>query len=455
MSLSPFPLPPGLDADDVGPARLSPKHMRVRLHDAPQGAFAVKAALGPNSTGKTFLCADNFLELVALHPVTAPGFSESAPPLSFICGANFGGVIDGPINELRRAAPAGWIKREVLYGSNPAIEWGNGHRTLIYTAKIMNPNSGGRGLSAVFGWADEVQDRAYEGTWQNIFKRIRDRRAARPTLLLSGRAVKDSEICGLIRGKQGPTLVYEILRLEDNAHALHPGYLEMVRERMPASQFRVDAEGWEMVNDGAIYSMFSDRNIVDVPSVAELMSKPCHVGVDLRTHAAAVAAAEVVIDGVMRLVVFDQVMADRRSAEELAKEIVRRGWNLGPGSTFTHDPTSSVDEIRHFVDLTRGPWRGCSISGPPAGLREEEDGVLCVDRAICDGNGVCRLLMLRSLERDPSRRGVIASARGYDGGKHSPFAHAADALRYLVVRRLPIRPRGARLDPNQNLRVGT
>jgi len=412
----------------------------------------VKAALGPNSTGKTFLCSDEFLELVSLHPDTLPGFSQADPPLSFIVGANFGGVVDGPIRELKRAAPEGWIARDVLYGSNPFIQWANGHRTLIYTAKIMNPNSGGRGLSAVFGWADEVQDRAYEGAWQNIFKRVRDRRAVRPTVLLSGRAVRDTEICGLIRGKQGPALVYEILRLEDNAHALHPGHLAMVRDLMPASQFRVDAEGWEMVNDGAIYSMFGEQNIVDTPTTAELMTKPCHVGVDLRTHAAAVAAAEVTIEGTARLIVFDQVMVDRRSAEEVAREMERRGWNLGPGSTITHDPTIAVDEAARFVERTRGPWRGCSISGPPGEWREERDGVRCVDRAVCDANGLRRLLVHRALERDPSRRGVVASLRGYDGGKHSPFAHAADALRYVTVRRMPIRRVGARLDPHQNLR---
>lgn len=416
--------------------------------------LSILAALGDYGAGKTYLGAD-----FCFHAVTewtwsqleAMGFTEQSPPLGGFVAPNWDALLQGPVAKFFDICPPELISRRVLYPLNGRIELVTGWTINLYTAERMHPLRGGRGPTLCWIWADEIQDAKFapKGLYRNIRKRARDRRAPRPFVLVTGIPYAGTHVQDLFDRPDTERRVTVILSTEDNAHNLHEDALDDIELDTPASMATKDARGWIILTSGTTWGNFNAANNVVEIDAAAAAKRVTHLGVDLRTHASVVFGQEIETtlnlapgeNGVQRtrkgkaLVVVDQVMAEHKSAQRIAEEIAKQGkWKIGEGSEIWLDPTASIDECQAFRDA----FPGAEVKQHKRRYYEERPGIECVDTRIADKHRNHRLLISKILEDDPSRRGVIISLRLYDGNRKSPFAHTADAVRYLVTGRLPL-----------------
>lgn len=422
----------------------------------PQGRIH-KQLLGQYGGGKTRGGSEAAWRICAAH---GNRFINDRPGVGGITVPTAGSFLRSVWPELEVVIPPEAIRRRIFYGADFRIELESNIIIRIFFAETMRSDRGGQGPSLLFNWIEEVQDARYADplVWQNITDRVRDARSLFPHILSTGIAFKGSHVETYFRKPPTPNRRCFIVRTRDNAHNLIRGIVDDRSETLPASAGRVDAEGWLIGADDAIWSTFTEENM-DSRDLTPYAAKPVHLGVDLRTHSAVVAGVDIEIELASKkpapgLLLTDQLMLDRASAERVVGAILQTAWGkrVGPGSTITLDPTLIEDEINHFK---RG-FPGAKIIQHKTDIyHDQHNGIRCVDWALCDLAGNRRLRLHRKLETDASRRGIVPAIRSYDGSKWSPLAHAADAGRYITCTRLPLPGFSygvGRLAPDDNLR---
>lgn len=441
--------------------RLSPKQRRVLEFRAPhrdgEPQIEICGILGEYGGGKTYVAALRFLAVCHDNPFEPGKHSEGNEPLSGIVAPTFGDLLKGALVEFRKICPDELIFKERLYGPEPHIQLTNGHKILLYSAEgAMN----GPTLCQI--WADEIQERIYDGKWDNIQGRVRDKRAQRLNVQASGIAQR-GHVETIFRRPNTENRLTVLLFPEDNVGNMAKGYQHELRASQPASRER-DPDGWMIVQE-AMYPKFSRvRNLRMPPgmenvSVNSLRSRPTSFAVDLGAKAAVVfgqPCTALVSTGLYGpdgqplmklepglLLVAQFIPDNMRNAEQLAKVIKQRArWNFEPGiSKIFLDPTAEPDQVVHF----RNHFPGVEIIQIKRGFYHKEDnGVRAVDRAILDGNGDVRLFIAPTLEKDPSGRGVVEMFSSYllAKPKDKKYEHAADVVRYMTqwFLRLPNHP---------------
>ena len=398
------------------------------------------AFLGEPGSGKTTVAAGYFQDLCLATSIRSTAldsrgvvlkFSAREPPMSGMVGLTISDVWDGPMKQLLRIMNPRMIRRERPYPPHNYLELINGHRIKAYTVKgAIN----GQNLCAI--WPDEIQDPIYakrfnQGTvFSNLVNRVRDLRAQRLGVVVSGHALAKTHVERWFRHTSDPTTKVIMMLQAENAANLG-GNITNLRQRRARSEFDPDDTGWNKSHD-TLWPFFSDANIYRAHPAEAFFDRPVFVGVDLRKHGAVVFAVKVDIDGRECLLVVDEWMPEGLSAGKIASGIQEkfRQWRVLPGwSKICIDPSSAIDEIEAFSEMFPGVEIVRFMHGP---LHTRAGGIRAVDTAILNAEGERRLFVHERLI-DNDERGVYAALRSYDGTGHdNTFEHAADGLRYAV-----------------------
>jgi len=424
--------------DEAKPVRFSKAQLEAITFRAPRtkdglAQVEVAAFLGEYGGGKTFAAAHRFVKVCSENPHQTSGVS--APTAT--------GLINGPLAAFFSVCPESWIKKNRARDTrDPHILLRNGHKIILYTGRgaLDGPN-------LCQFWADEIQDKCYEGQWANMAGRVRVRDAARLNAQASGIA-QLGHVADLFRNPpRDGRHITKLLFPEDNARNLAAGYVDTLKAASAGGRKR-DPDGW-MTPDGLVYAGFSkERNIdpIQVPRET-LRRRPTDLAIDLGYRAAVTfwqgwgVECSWGAQGVrkeMGQVCVDQMMPDDKDAEEIAKIILDHGrWNIVPGvSKITLDPTAERDQVRWF----RRAFPGVDIIQHRSGdYWLEDNGIRATERAVLDAHGSVRLFVHRDLVGDHDR-GVVEAFRGYkrDKLKDKWFEHAADTARYQCATRLPL-----------------
>lgn len=428
--------------------------LQFRAPPAADGSPQVEMVgiLGEYGGGKTYVAARRFLQVCADNPSRDP----AEPLMSGISAPTFTGLMNGPIAALLRLCPQGWIKRDRTRDTrDPHIVLRNNHKIILYTGRgaLDGPN-------LVQFWADEIQDKSYEGQWANMAGRVRDIEGRRLNAQASGIA-QEGYVAQLFRNPPQDGLhLTKLLFPEENSSNLAHGYVDMLKAASVGGRHR-DPDGW-MTPDGLFYPSFCrERNIdpVRVPR-DQLRSNPTDISIDLGNRAAVGWWQPWMVEcnygslGAKRepgQLLVDQWMPDNLDAEELAKQIRstcempgdppsdRPRWKIEPNvSTIALDPTAEVDQVRWFTSLF--PNVRIVMAVDKTFYWFQENGERAVARAVLDAHGSVRFFVHPDLINDPSIRGASEAMRGYrrDKPKDKVLEHAADMVRYQIQHRLPL-----------------
>ena len=188
------------------------------------------AFLGEPGSGKTTVAAARFADYAYATGADDSvidergrrlSFTPREPPMSGIVGLTASDVIDGPLKQLMRVLNPRMIRKERLYPPHQYIELINGHRIKLYSVKgALN----GQNLCSI--WVDEIQDPIYrkrfnQGTiYSNIVNRVRDVRAQRLGVVVSGHALTKTHVEDWFRHKRDPTLKVVMMLQSENARNL-------------------------------------------------------------------------------------------------------------------------------------------------------------------------------------------------------------------------------------------
>lgn len=438
----------------VCPVRFLRKQGELIRFRAPGNQRETKVALGEPGAGKTLGAAAAFLEYCYATGDDAKAwdvktrswltYSRREHPISGLVGATISEVRDGPLEQIYRVINPRMIRKDRPREPWNYIELINGHRIRLYSLKGSL-----KGQTWCAALCDEIEDPMYAKTvpgdvtaWQNIVNRVRDKRATRLGVVASGYAVSRTHVEDWFRHRTDPTMKVVVMNQRDNMRNLG-GNISELRRMAAASDFDLDDDGWKR-RYNVLWPRFGAGNIHH-GVLAELEKKPVSIGVDLRSHGAVVFTVDIeveVIGGKFEpgLLVVDEWMPNKLNAELIARGICDKlnlqRWRFEkPRSVIALDPTISDDEVQHFRKLIPG-GKIVQARGEDA-LRKT--GIRCVDIAIQDGNGDEHLMIHESLI-GRGERGVYASITGYNGeGRDDPLEHAADALRYITMAKLPIR----------------
>lgn len=405
--------------------------------------------LGEFGGGKTFIAAWRFMLVAAENT----GIGSPRDPLP--CGISAPtstGLINGPLaalDEVIWLMTDGEPRRLVLKDrrgltKDPHILLRNGVKIILYTGRgaLDGPN--------LFQfWADEIQDRSYEGQWVNMSGRARLKGVNRLNAQASGIA-QDGYVAEIFRNppRDGCHLT-KLLFPENNADNLAHGYADLLKANMAGGRKR-DPDGW-MMPEGIFYPAFcKERNINPVQTPREVLHKnPTDISIDLGARAAVTfwqrfpvrcsfgVNGSRMVDG---QVCVDQWLPDDMEAEEIAFTIRDRyPWAIVPGvSTIALDPTSTSVQVRYFRQAFPDVQIVMQMKG--AFYWHEGNGVQAVEVAVLDRHGNVRLFVHPDLLNDPSNRGIVAAMQGYrrDKPKDKKLEHVADTVRYQIQHRLPL-----------------
>lgn len=429
----------------------------------------IVAALGDFGGGKTRIAADRYWEKVIVpHGVGArrnedsEPFTRRSPPMSGMVAPTRGGVMSGPLVELKKVVPEGAIVRERMFSGIDEIEWANGHITKVMTVRgALNPKRGGQGPTLVGIWADEIQadDYGVAGAWENVQSRARDHRAITLEVIVSGRASKDSHVEDIFR-KTAPNRLTRILFQEDNPFASGQRVRDELLTSLSAEDLDRDEDGWTKRDGDTLYRFFSAKtNMPQLPPIEQFWGRSTSIGVDLGQHASVVFGQGLPC----RIRLTDSTSGKRRHRTELGQVLVDewhpddllaesiasrlatderfRRWPIVAGqSVICMDPSASKEEVAAFRSWFPGVRIVRYLSGP---YHFEETGIKAVRRGVRDGLGNARLFVHPSLARDPSGRGIVKTLRNWNGKSRWPspkkaYEHCGDGVRYLVQYRLPL-----------------
>ena len=396
-----------------------------------QGARPELAAvLGRYGGGKTAGAAGRYLATTVLANPFVPGVHKpDDQPLSGIVGPTMASIYNGPLRELLRVADYRLIARKRLYGIYQDILWINGHLTKLYpiAGSIDGPSWCGECLDGTQRSADGQSD-------TNIISRVRDRRAQRLSITVSGIA-QHGRVYDTFR--KPDTARYRCWNLQPHDNPfMDAAALEELYASLPASELEVDEDGWAPPKD-KVWPSFGGANILrDAPALDELRHIPVSLGADFGRRAAVVLMLPF-RDGWL---VVDQLCPENRSAEQIAGIVAGLGWKLDEkASRMCFDPTAAIDQVNHFR-RTFPRVRVCIASS--GFYLESENGRRAVNRAFEAGNGVRRLFIHPAVQTGPRRseRGVVETVRGYSelDLQDDKFEHMADALRYVVQEFIPL-----------------
>lgn len=435
---------------DLG-LRWSPKQwdaLTFRSPPRPDGETPVDIVgfLGDYGGGKTFPAAARFLACCLSNGFVHGEHSGDDPPMSGLAAPTLGDLKKAPwiaIKKVLGPVADNIIVKERLYGEYQDVELVNGHRILFYSA-----NGATNGPTLCQFWADEIQENAFEGRWDNYLGRVRDERATWLNLQVSGLATR-GYVEDLFRDKgDKPNMRTVLLFAEDNPRTATGWRDEMAllktRER--------DEDGW-LMPEGVLYPTFSKkRNMTPPPAVAFpnrllLRRWPMSLSFDFGRGAAVAwfTPWTVPVDTgrkrpeLRRGILFtDQIMPDEREAEEVVAMAAARPWLIQRrGSVICVDPTAQVDQINHI----KRAFPGVPIIQHRDGFYFKNDnGERAVTRALRDGRGNVLLYILPELIEDESGRGIVKMFSDYrtNRRKDQRYEHAADVVRYAVQHTLPL-----------------
>lgn len=431
--------------------------------------------------GKTAAASDRFLEVCLDNPFEEGVHAKDDHPTSIIVAPTLSDVKKSALVEFRRVA-RDLIDSERLYGEHQDITLINGHRILLFSAEgAMN------GPTACQLWADELQERAFDGKWDNLQGRVRDRRARRLNVQATGIARRGNHVERLFGGLPVATeedfvrlqiggntparrrafyrsltpAQRNVIRVrtedvdgatytrasvlfypEDNAANTARGYAQAMRNETHRPR---DEAGWLTQAEGVVYPEFSyERNVLELVTVEEALRRPMSLSVDFGRRAA--VAFGLPVDrpaGGRALQLIDELMPLNMDAERLAKWIDQvTPWRVGKGSVIVLDPTAEEDQVNDF----RRQFPGAEIvqfrSGP---YHLEDTGERAVQRALLDSRNEAHLyvhprLCDRDRDRDPEGRGTVPMFGEYSQKRRKDhfYEHAADVVRYLVSYFVPL-----------------
>lgn len=415
-----------------------------RAPPAPDGTPQVEEVgiLGEYGGGKTFIAAHRYFDVCASNS----GIGTKHDPL--MCGISAPtstGLTNGPLAALDKVIPrqaVRWDKRTST--KDPHIMLRNWVKIILYTGRgaLDGPN--------LFQfWADEIQDKSYEGQWANMSGRVRDNRAHRLNAQASGIA-QEGYVAQIFRNPaQDGCHCTKLLFPEDNEENLVYGYTDRLRSASAGGRRR-DPDGW-MIPDGLFYPAFSrERNIDPVTEPRESLHHiPTDVAVDLGARAAVTfwqprtvrcSYGRLGMKTEVGQLCVDEWMPDDMDAEEIAKSIDEIfPWTIAPSvSTIALDPTAEYDQVRWFQKYF--PSVRIVMSTKNSYYWHNVNGERAVERAVLDANGSVRMFVHPDLMLDRTGRGVIHSMQGYlrSKPKDKKFEHAADSVRYQIQHRLPL-----------------
>lgn len=437
-------------------------------------AIAEVAMIGEFGGGKTHVAGARFFGVCTENPFIHGVHSSDDPPFSILVAPTFGDAKLGPFRELMKLLGPHeqcLVGARRMHGEDRSIELMNGHQI-----KVRSAGGALNGPSACQLWADEIQEKVYEGKWENLKKRVRDVRAQRLNVQVSGIAergmVQDlfrlpepapSGVPYCFVDPAQPHRFTVLLFPEDNAPNMAAGYVDEHKSAMPYSRQR-DKDGWLLPKDVVYPSWANSRNLRVPPGwrcrkESDLHHMPASIAVDFGRRASVLWVLPIGLRGLKGtkdprgLFIVKQWMPREKDAEEIAESINKHSpFKRDPRQCFVFfDPDTKTDQIRHFRRLLPEYRPIQHLSGF---YRLEENGERAVDRAVRDAHGNVRLYVAPWLRTDPSKRGVVEMFSGYTEKKKKDqlLEHAADTVRYAVQHFCPLPMSVEDIDREQNKR---
>jgi hypothetical protein len=421
-----------------------------------QETAPVIACLGSWRSGKTRSGALKTIEVAAANPWRP--IYESDNPTSVVITETMKIVRDSAYRELAGLLPKELILREWKSTQHWRIRLVNGH-DLIFRS-WMSPFEG---LSSICTWLDEAHkldgpDGPHE-LWRNISTRATDAKVSRRQTIVTGLPEYGwlSEIFDQPNTRERATYLCSMI---DNFYLYDEnGESEVIRV-LRASTTEEEAEvtihgRWRKPETVIYYAFSLDGNL---SPIAGDPTRSVDLSLDLGDKGAILVSQNILVwcrdqhgrkyrsAGVL---IVDEMLPERMSVKDALRNFfAAKPWKLTADSRVYVDPKADRDELAAIREITGA---GSGKPGCPRLVKKQakekgysvEYGHRCVNSAFRDLDRNRRLFIYKGLGR--GRRSLIpallAHKRKPNGEplRDNIVDHVLDALRYIIVDRLPLR----------------
>lgn len=385
----------------------------------------LRAVFGGLGSGKTTIAALCASQLRAANPGCA----------GLILSASWSTLKQSGLKALLEVLPP---RSYVYKRGDRELHFRDGSSILMRSVKGLTT-----GLTVAWVWADEVHLIKEQAIWADIQMRVRDARAARPGIIVSGIPVEIGWLrlaFGMPEHYADPARHIEHLSTHDNRY-LPP----QVLEQLISSVGLADSESyllgrWHKPEDALFPEYDAPTHVVERPIDR---SRPVHLGLDVGSQACAIVLQDLRLpDGSLGLHVVDEVFSDDQTSDALIERVRARGWTVNAASTVAIDPRCMFDTI---AALRRVLPPGTRLIRYKDGQPQYSIvwGVRSMRAAFRDGAGRVHLTLSPRLPQ--GKRSLLTGlpaakwrVPGHAWKRDNITDHAIDCLRYQVVTHLPI-----------------